>query len=71
MVTARVDLNSLNNELNGFEKSLDEWAHRSVAGADSQKDRHLKQLREFQSKLTPPFPAIKLVSNNALTKDSS
>lgn len=50
MVTARIDLKGLNNELTGFKTAFDKWAQNVVSDADLQKDRHHNQLRELQSK---------------------
>jgi len=50
MVTARIDLKGLNNELTGFKTAFDKWAQTVVSDADLQKDRHHNQLRELQSK---------------------
>ena len=49
MVTARIDLQGLSEELNGFKSGFDGWAQQSVASAEAEKDKHLRHLRELQS----------------------
>lgn len=52
MVTARIDLQGLHNELNEFKSSFDVWTHQSVASAEARKEDHFKNLREFNSELS-------------------
>jgi hypothetical protein len=52
MVTARIDLQGLSEELNQFKTRFDAWALQSVASADAEKDKHLRHLRELQGE--PP-----------------
>ena len=49
MVSARIDLQGLNEELNQFKDGFDAWAQQSVAFAEAEKDKHLRHLRELQS----------------------
>jgi len=50
MVTARIDLQGLTEELNQFKDGFDAWAQQSVAFAEAEKDKHLRYLRDLQSK---------------------
>jgi hypothetical protein len=56
MVTARVDLAGLQQELKGFANSVDSWAAHSVAAAEAAKEEHLTRLRGFQSARRAPRP---------------
>ena len=49
MVTARIDLKGLNNELTGFKTAFDKWAQNVLSETELQKERHSSQLRELQS----------------------
>ena len=49
MVSARIDLQGLNEELQSFSGKFNAWAQQSVSNAEAEKDKHLRHLRELQS----------------------
>ncbi|KAG7668201.1 hypothetical protein Ndes2526B_g01083 [Nannochloris sp. 'desiccata'] len=51
MVTARIDLQGLTEELNQFKDGFDAWAQQSVAFAEAEKDKHLRHLRDLQTNI--------------------
>ena len=47
-MAARIDLQALQRQLDSFQAKFQQWAQRTVAGAEGLRDGHLARLREFQ-----------------------
>lgn len=48
-MATRIDLGTLQRQLDAFQSRFTAWAQRTVSGAESLRDGHLARLREFQS----------------------
>lgn len=48
-MATRIDLGTLQRQLDAFQSRFTAWAQRTVSGAESLRDGHLARLREFQT----------------------
>jgi hypothetical protein len=48
MVTAGIDLQGLQQELDGFKNRFEAWTQETVGAAESRRDEHFTRLRELQ-----------------------
>ena len=51
MVTARIDLQGFNKELDSFKRVFSAWAQETVSTAEAEKDKHFKHSRELQCEM--------------------
>lgn len=58
MAIARLDLPTLQRELDGFKHKFDKWAEGAVATTEQTRDAHLRRVRELQgaSREARPYP---------------
>lgn len=60
-MAARIDLQGLQRQLDGFQAKFRDWAQSTVAAAEGLRDGHLARLREFQGAPRQPGVAEGLV----------
>lgn len=55
----RIDLDSLENDLNRFRGQLDAWADTIVAKTEAEKTQHVRELRQLAGSYSPRAPSCR------------